>query len=293
MANAKVGYIGLGAMGMPMVRNLLEAGHAVTVWNRSADKLKSALDAGAGAADSAAALAVSCEIVCLCVTDTDAVEQVVFGPGGVAAGAGADKVVVDHSTIHPLRGREMAERLRAETGMAWVDAPVSGGAVGAEAGELVVMAGGAAEDVDRIRPIVDAYAQRITHMGPSGAGQATKTINQMIIGAEIAVIAEAFSFASKFGVNAHAVPDCLAGGWADSTVLQSHARRMASADYSDPGTAAIMVKDMNIACDMALLTGTPMPMTSLVTSLYRLLIEQGHGDAGQIGLMRLYRDGPL
>lgn len=290
---ANVGFIGLGAMGMPMTRNLLKAGHTVTVWGRTPAKLRPALDAGAASADSAASLTSASDVVCLCVTDTEAVAEVVFGPGGVAEGASAGKTLVDHSTIHPLESREMASRLRSRTGMAWVDAPVSGGAAGAEAGTLVVMAGGEASDVERVTPVIDAYARRVTHMGRGGAGQATKMINQIIIGAEVAVIAEAFSFASKFGVDAHAVPDCLAGGWADSTVLQNHARRMASADYGEPGTAAIMLKDMNIACDMALRTSTAMPVTALVTSLYRLLIEQGHGETGQIGLMRLYREGPL
>lgn len=293
MTSHAVGFIGLGAMGAPMTLNLVEAGHAVTVWNRSPEKLAAALDAGATAAATPAALTEAAKTVCLCVTDTDAVERVVFGPDGVAEGATANKILVDHSTIHPMRSREMAARLRAETGMGWVDAPVSGGAAGAAAGRLVVMAGGAAEDVARVAPVMEAFAQRVTHMGPSGAGQATKTINQMIIGAEVAVIAEAFAFAAKFGVDAHAIPDCLAGGWADSTVLQNHARRMASADYSDPGTARIMLKDMNIASDMGRLTEAAMPVTALVTSLYRLLIEQGHGHTGQIGLMRLYKDGPL
>lgn len=293
MERPRLGFIGLGAMGMPMVLRLLQAGHAVTVWGREPRKLARALGAGAGLADSPARLAAAVEVVMVCVTDTRAVEEVVFGPNGIAAAGAAGKLLVDHSSIHPLESRGFAERLRRECGMGWVDAPVSGGVKGAEDGTLVVMAGGEKADVERARPILAAFSQRLTHMGPSGAGQATKVCNQMIIGATIGVVAEAFSFAARFGVSAPDIPDCLAGGWADSTVLQVHGRRMAAADYADAPPAAIMVKDMEIAADMGRLTGTPMPVTSLVTSLYRLLIAQGHEETGQIGLMRLYADGPL
>ena len=137
-----------------------------------------------------------------------------------------------------------------------------------------------------------AISQRLSHMGPVGCGQASKVCNQMIIAATVAVIAEAFNFAAGFGVAAKDLPDCLAGGWADSTVLQLHARRMAAADYmaAAPGN---MMKDMGIARDMGRETGSPMPVTALVTELYHMAALQGHADKGQIGLMRLYADGPL
>lgn len=288
MTEPRIGFIGLGAMGMPMVQRLLDAGREVSVWGRTPSRLAPALDKGAHAVASASALAEASDIILTCVTDTDAMDDVVFGPGGIAAGATAGKLLIDHSTIHPMRSREWAARLLETTGMAWIDAPVSGGAAGARAGKLIVMAGGEADDLARAEPVLAAYAARVTHMGPWGAGQAAKACNQMIIGAEIAIIAEALNFAQNFGVDAQRLPDCLAGGWADSAVLQNHGRRMAAADYSTEGSAHIMLKDMTIACDMGRQTGTPMPVAGLAQSLYQLLIAQGDTDKGQIGLMWLY-----
>lgn len=292
MANERIGFIGLGAMGMPMALNFLDAGGPLGVWGRTPEKLKPALDKGANLADSPKTLMEVCSIVFACVTNTEAVEEVVFGTNGIAEGAADGKLFVDMSTIHPLKTREFAERFAAQSGGRWVDAPVSGGEGGAKAGTLVIMAGGEEADVDRLRPVVEPISQRLTYMGPTGAGQATKSINQMIIAAEIAVIAEALNFAQNFGVSAQALPDCLAGGWADSTVLQDHARRMAAAKYAS-NASINMLKDINIAQNMGQHTGSPMPVTSLVAELYRLAGQQGHGDKGQIALMALYRDEPL
>lgn len=293
MANPVLGFIGLGDMGMPMTRRLLSAGYTVHIWGRTRARLDPAIEAGAVNVGSASAVAAASDIVFTCVTDTDAVEEVVFGPDGIAVGGDAGTLLVDHSTIHPLRSREFAGRLGEACGMGWVDAPVSGGARGARAGTLIVMAGGEADDIACAAPVIETYAQRVSHMGAAGAGQATKVCNQMIIGAEIAVIAEALKFAANFGVEAPLLPDCLAGGWADSPVLQDHGRRMAAADYDGAGDAYIMVKDMNIACDMGRETGTAMPVASLAASLYALVMAQGFTDTGQIGLMKLYADGPL
>ncbi|MGE0744616.1 MAG: NAD(P)-dependent oxidoreductase [Rhodospirillales bacterium] len=287
-----VGFIGLGTMGLPMAERLVKSGFAVTAWNRGRPPLERAAAFGARAATSPADVARAGDIVFACVTDTDAVEAVVFGPDGVAAGGTAGKLLVDCSSIHPVRTRDFAARLHAEAGMRWVDAPVSGGEKGARDGTLIVMAGGEAADVDRARPAFAAFARQVTHLGPAGAGQAAKVCNQMIIGAEIAAIAEALRFAANFGVAADRLPDALAGGWADSTVLQIHARRMAAARYQG-AASAVMMKDMDIACDMGRLTGTPMPVANLVTALYRLAYAQGHADAGQLAPMRLYADGPL
>ena len=293
MAEIKLGFIGLGDMGGAIALRLAQSGRDLMVWNRSAAKADAVLEAGAVMAESPAALTRECDIVFVCVTDMDAVEAVAFGPDGIAEAGRAGKLLVDHSTIHPLTSRENATRLKAATGMGWVDAPVSGGSKGVREHTLIVMAGGEDADIETIRPICADYAQRLSHMGPHGAGQATKTCNQMIIGATVAGCAEALRFAANFGVDAPRIPDCLSGGWADSTVLQIHARMMAAAAYENVGDARIMLKDMDIACDMGRLTDSPMPVTALVTALYRLQIAQGHDDCGQIGLMRLYADGPL
>ena len=293
MTDIKLGFIGLGAMGGALAHQLLRAKFALRVWGRTPSKLKPWLDAGAQISTSPAELARHADIVFLCVTHTAAVEDVIFADNGVVEGAQASTLVVDHSTIHPLATVKYAERLRAATGTGWIDAPVTGGVVAAEAGNLVIMAGGEAPDLTRVTPILEHYSQRVTHMGASGAGQATKIANQMIIGSNVAVVAEALNYAANFGVSAASLPDALAGGWADSAVLQNHARRMAAADYTHDVDAAIMAKDIDIACDMGRETGSPMPVTALVQQLYRHLIADGDRDKGQIGLMWLYKQKPL
>jgi len=293
MAGMRIGFIGLGALGGAIATRLTAAGHSLRVWGRDAHKLAPWREAGAELMPSPAALAAVCDCVILCVTDTAAVEQVVFGDEGIARAARADSVLLDHSTIHPLATRRYAAQLRDACGMHWLDAPVSGGVVGAEQGRLVVMAGGDASILERVQALLACYSQRVTLMGAHGAGQATKIANQMMIGGNVAVAAEALNYAANFGVAAARLPDALAGGWADSAVLQHHARRMAAADYVNEVSATIMVKDIDIACDLGRETLSPMPVTALVQQLYRQLIAQGDADKGQSGLMWLYKQQPL
>jgi 3-hydroxyisobutyrate dehydrogenase len=293
MAKERLGFIGLGVMGMPMVINMLAAGYQVSVWGRTKDKLKEAFDAGATWVDSPKALAQASDVVILCVWDDKAVEEVVFGPNGIAQAATPDKLLVDHTTIHPERARELGARLKKETGMSWLDAPVSGGEVGVRNKTLIIMAGGDEKDVQRYQPVAATTSQRLTHMGPAGSGQATKVVNQMIIGAEVAVIAEALAFASKYGLKCAAIPDALEGGWADSPVLQNHARRMIKSEYPTAGNQALMLKDIGIAEDLGTKTGVEMPITRMVGDLYRELERRGFGGKGQIGLMWLYAQKPL
>ena len=292
-SDSALGWIGLGNMGAPMAKRLIDAGYPLTVWNRSADKVEALVTAGAGAAASPAEVARASDVIFLSLSDTAAVEAVVFGPEGVKDGADKSKILVDTSSIAPAASRDMATRLAEETGMRWIDAPVSGGVVGAEEGNLVFMAGGAPEDIEAVRPIIDHLGQRLTHMGPPGAGQTTKVCNQMIVGGTIAVVAETLKLAAEAGVDAGRLPDCLAGGFADSTILQVHARRMTEADLAPRGGVRLMLKDMETACDLAGALGASVPMTGLATELYRLLIEQGHDNVDQSGLIRLYADGPL
>jgi len=293
MTKLKAGFIGLGTMGAAMCGHLIAAGIPTTVWARSKDKARALLTAGSGWAESPKDLAEKCDFVILCVSNDDAVGDVVFGENGIAAAREGAQILVDHSSIHPITTRDWAAKLKSENGTGWVDAPVSGGPGGAARGELIVMAGGAQEDFDFVKPLISAYAKQITLMGPSGAGQATKACNQLIIGAEICAIAEALNFANKFGMDAHALADALKGSWADSPVLQDHGRRMANADYSDPADASMMLKDMTIARDMGTRTDSAMPITDLVTELFQKAIDQGHMDGGQIAPMRLYSSKPL
>ena len=203
----KLGYLGLGMMGFPMARRLVDAGYDVAIWNRSAGKAALLVEAGAKLKAHPGDVAAAASILFMCVTDAVAVEEVVFGHDGLAAVPGAGKLVVDFSSIHPDAARDIAARLKAANGMGWVDAPVSGGTKGAEEGTLAVMAGGDAADVERVRPYVLAMARRLTHMGPTGAGQTTKLCNQVIVGCAMAVLAEATRLAVNAGIDAGRLPE--------------------------------------------------------------------------------------
>jgi 3-hydroxyisobutyrate dehydrogenase len=289
----KIGFIGLGTMGGEMCGHLLKAGLGVSVWAREKDKLNALFDHGAAWRDNPAKLAIDSDIIFLCLNDDCSVEEVVFGENGIAETQGQKKLLVDHSTIGPLSTQQLSKKLAAKSGFGWIDAPVSGGPDGAKRGELIIMAGGEAGDIETVSPFVCHYAKQITHMGPSGSGQAAKACNQLIIGAEICAIAEALNLAKNFGMNAHALPDALRGGWADSPILQDHGRRMARADYSDPADALMMMKDMDIASELGLKTNSPLPIADLVTELYRRAIAEGNVDGGQIAPIRLYTNKPL
>jgi 3-hydroxyisobutyrate dehydrogenase len=267
----KLGYVGLGMMGFPMSRRLLNAGYDVAIWNRSAGKAKALIEAGATLATNPREVAVSASIIFMCVTDAAAVEDVVFGADGFATVSGAGKLVVDFSSIHPDKARAIAARLKAANGMSWVDAPVSGGTKGAEEGTLAVMAGGAAADIERIRPYVLAMARRLAHMGPTGAGQMTKLCNQVIVGCAMTVLAEATRLAVNSGIDAGKLPEALAGGFADSIPLQLFVPRMVQGIHSPPlGHIATLLKDLDTVAEVAHDTSTPIPMASLAAQLFRL-----------------------
>ncbi|HKX93294.1 MAG TPA: NAD(P)-dependent oxidoreductase [Methylibium sp.] len=290
-AALRVGFAGLGAIGAPMARRILDAGFALQVWNRDPAKSQALVDAGAQRAASPAALARSVDLLCLCVTDGAAVEQLVFGDEGIAHGARAGLVVADHSTIHPADARRLAARFAADCGGAWVDAPVSGGVAGARAGTLSVLAGGAAADIERIRPVVLSFAAKLTHLGPAGSGQIAKACNQMISFGTAAVLAEALNLAARSGLDVARFPEAIEGGFADSTVLRRCAPAMLSGELI--GSTLIALKDMEIALDLGRASLAPMPMIGLLTSLLRLLVSQGHTVGGLSTPIRLYADGPL
>ena len=274
----KLGYIGIGLMGRPMVLRLLAAGHDVTVWNRSRDKLKEVVAKGARTAQSPAEVARAAEIVMMCVTDQKAAEQVLFAEDGVIKGAAKGLLVVDFSSIAPESARQFALRL-SERGIGLVDAPVSGGVRGAENGTLAIMAGGSVEDVERARPAAMHLAQRFTRMGPSGAGQATKLCNQVIVGSAIAVISEAVRLAEACGVDARMLPEALKGGFADSLPLQIFGARMASRTFEPSlGSCSIMLKDLDNAAAVAKEFGVPMAMARTAAELYRMHGAHGHGE---------------
>lgn len=291
MSALRVGFIGLGAIGAPMAHRIREGGHRLAVYNRGAARTEPFTALGVPALPSADALARECDVVCLCVSNGDAVEEVLFGPEGVAAGGREGLLVIDLSTIHPVQSREFAQRLRRGHGIALVDAPVSGGPSGAAAGTLAVLAGGTAEDVERARPVLQSFAGRITHMGGSGCGMAGKACNQMLSFAQATVMAETLNLAARFGIDPALIPEAVSGGFADSNVMRHYGRAMVEGTYR--GNTVTAVKDIDIAADLARITGSPIPMTGLVASLFRLALAQGCTDGGLGSPMRFYSQGPL
>jgi 3-hydroxyisobutyrate dehydrogenase-like beta-hydroxyacid dehydrogenase len=284
----KLGYLGLGMMGFPMTRRLVSAGHDVTVWNRSPAKAAALVEVGARLAGRPQDVATAADIIFMCVTDAAAVDQVVFGPDGLATVAGDGKLVVDFSSIHPDAARSIAARLKLANGMGWIDAPVSGGSVGAEQGTLAVMAGGNAADVERVRPYVLAMARRLTHMGPTGAGQTSKLCNQVIVGCAMAVLAEATRLAVNAGIDATRLPEALAGGFADSIPLQLFVPRMAQGIHSPPlGHISTMLKDLDTVVDVARNTSSPVPMSALAAQLFRLAKAARGADADALEIYKL------
>lgn len=284
----RLGYLGLGLMGLPMALRLVAAGYPVTVWNRSREKILPALEAGAAEADSPQAVAEASEVVFACLTDAPAVEAVVFADHGVSAADGAGKIFVDHSSIRPEAAREMAARLEAEHGMAWIDAPVSGGVAGAEAGTLAIMAGGEARDFERVRAIVAHTAQRFTLMGPVGAGQITKLVNQVIAGCAMVVHAEAVRLATNAGIDAAKLPECLKGGFADSLPFQIFVPRMLEGAAQPLGHVTTLLKDVETALELGRESAAPMPMTAAAVQIYRLMVAQGHAQSEPSVLYALY-----
>jgi len=284
----KLGYLGLGMMGFPMARRLISAGYDVTVWNRSAGKAAALVETGATLASHPRAVAATADIIFLCLTDAAAVEDVVFGADGFATAAGRGKLVVDFSSIHPEAARSIAARLHDANGMAWIDAPVSGGSKGAEEGTLAVMAGGDSEDIERARPYVLAMARRLTHMGPVGAGQTTKLCNQVIVGCAMTVLAEATRLAVNAGIDASRLPEALAGGFADSIPLQLFVPRMVHGIHSPPsGYISTMLKDLDTVVDVARATSSPVPMSALSAQLFRLAKSARGADADALEIYKL------
>ena len=274
----KLGFIGIGLMGKPMTLRLLAAGYTVAVWNRSKEKLVPVTTKGAVAKDSPAEVARFADIVMMCVTDQNSVKEVLFGAGGVAEGAAEGKIVIDFSSIAPSAAREAAEKLEA-LGMGYIDAPVSGGTVGAEEGTLAIMAGGKSEHIEFVRPLIAELASRFTRMGGPGTGQVTKLANQVIVASLFPVIAEAMRLAEAAGVDAAKLPEALRGGFADSKPLQVFGPRMASRAYEPAlGTSNVMLKDLMNAVTLAEEAGVPLPMARAAVERYRLLAAEGKGE---------------
>lgn len=289
--NLSVGCAGAGLLGAAIMRRLLECGFEVGVWNRDRKKLAPLVALGATPADTPVELARERDVVLTCVTDGKAVEAIVFEANGVAAAGGPDKLLVDMSTSDAAHTRDMAVRLRDACGMGWLDAPISGGAPAALEGRMAVMVGGSSEDFERAQPIWDALAGRCTLMGPSGAGQTTKMINQVLVSCTFAILAEACGLAEHAGVDAARIPHALEGGRADSRLLQEFMSKMAASEFSlQSSTINIMMKDLEMIRALAGDVGIAMPVFTTVAERFQKMVVDGLGERDCCELVALYRE---
>ncbi len=286
-----LGFAGIGLMGLPMCRRLLAAGYPLAVWNRNTDKCKPLVEAGARQVASPAELCQHADVVMLCLADTSVVREVVFGPAGVVEGAKEGQLLVDFSSLEPNATREMAAELAAKTGMSWLDTPVSGGVVGAEAGSLAIMVGGELQDLERVRPVLLSLGQRVTHMGGVGAGQVTKVCNQMIVACNALVIAEVVALAERSGVDVCLIAEALAGGFADSKPLQILAPQMAQNRFEPvKWHVRTLLKDLDTAVKFSREQGSATPISGLAAQLMRLHGSQGFLEKDPSTLVQLYRE---
>jgi 2-hydroxy-3-oxopropionate reductase len=275
-------------MGSAIGRRLLDEGCALAFFDLLDKAGTELLEAGATRASSAARAAHDASFVITSLNSADIVEEAVFGPEGVAEIGTADKLLVDMSSIDPSRTAGMAERLRGICGMGWVDAPLSGGAAAARNGTLTLMVGGEESDVAKATPLLAMLSQRQTHFGLPGAGQTVKLVNQILCAANFLSVAEAVHFAEANGIDATLIPDALAGGRADSRILQEFMAKMARRDYSPTGRIDNMLKDLETVQASAFASRTALPLTSLVTELHRMAVAGGLGPADSAEYIKLF-----
>jgi len=284
----RVAFLGLGTMGAAMAANLARAGFPVTAWNRTEGRAPELKELGVEVAANPAAAAAAADIVVICVSDTSDVEEVLFGTDGVVDGAREDTLIVDCSTIAPSGSWDFAARLR-ERSLHMIDAPVSGGSEGARNATLTIFVGGDASDVERARPVLDAIGRTITHVGPIGAGQAVKAVNQVILAGTYLGVAEGIVLAIKAGLDVEQVVEALGGGAAQSWVLANRSGRMIDNEYPLGFKVALHRKDLGIALDLAAQLGAALPVSALAAELESGLIGQGHADDDMSALARSIR----
>ncbi|MEM7317986.1 MAG: NAD(P)-dependent oxidoreductase [Pseudomonadota bacterium] len=284
----KIALIGAGAMGGAIGARLLDTGNSLRVFDLDVEKIAALVAKGGVAATSAAQASQGVDFVITSLNASRIVGLAAFGKDGIADGASPGTVIIDMSSIEPDETRKFAQMAQ-ERGLAWVDSPLSGGAPKASIGELTLMAGGEAADVERAHRALKHVASNYTHMGPSGAGQTTKLINQVLCGLGFLAVAEATQLALDAGVDADKIPQALKGGRADSALLQEYLPRFASKDYRRTGRIDNMVKDLNAVNDLARQTGTSMPMTSLCAEIHRMLTAAGLGGEDQAAVMEFFK----
>jgi 3-hydroxyisobutyrate dehydrogenase-like beta-hydroxyacid dehydrogenase len=282
----KIAVLGIGLMGLPMSRRLLAAGHPLSVWNRSPEKAAPLVAQGARQAPSPREAVQDADLVITMLTDGDAVSQVLFDEGlpNAASGLRSGTLVVDMSSILPAQAQAHATRLRA-LGCTALDAPVSGGTLGAEAGTLAIMAGGDAGAFEAARPVLEVLGRPV-HVGPAGSGQLCKLANQMIVGITIGAVAEALLLAERGGADPAKVREALRGGFAESRILEVHGLRMVEHDFAKRGSLAVQLKDLRNAMHTAAELGFAAPITEHLTALYRAAFDQGLGEQDQSALFQ-------
>ncbi len=281
-----VGFIGLGIMGGPMAGHLVAAGYDVLVHNRTQEKQAALVAQGARVADSPAAVAREASVVITMLTDDAAVRHVLAGENGVFAGAQPGLLTIDMSTIAPATSRDLAA-IAAPLGIRTLDAPVSGGDVGAREATLSIMVGGDAADVERARPVLDVLGSRVTHVGPAGAGQVVKTCNNLLVGITFAGVAEALVLGSKLGVDPAKILDVLSGGMAANRVMEMRRRNFLEHDFAPGFKVDLHHKDLNIAIASGDEADVPLPLTAVVQQMMRQLRAAGHGDEDDSALLRV------
>jgi len=285
----RIGFIGMGLMGVPMCQRLLAAGFDLSVWNRHIEKCQVAALSQACVAESAAQLAQQSDIVCLCVSDTQAVEALIFGKEGIAQHMRAGQILIDFSSIDPAATRRFATRLHSTSGAEWLDAPVSGGVIGATEGTLAIMVGGDSAPLKQVQPLLETLSQRVTHMGAVGSGQATKVCNQMLVSCNLLAMAEVLALAERSGVDASLLPRALKGGFADSTPLQVTGQRMAEQDFDEvKWHVRTLLKDLDLAATLSHNCGSQTPLTELAQALLQRHAKAGYRDQDPATLIKLY-----
>ncbi len=282
-----IGFVGLGLMGRPMCMNLHRAGARLFVHNRSRQVLDDIVRPGIVPVDTSAQLPVHARILIVMVSDTPAVEQVLFGAGGLSGAVLEGALIIDMGTTAAASTRKFARRLR-EQGADYIDAPVSGGEVGARDATLTIMAGGSAAAIERARPIFDVLGRSFTHVGEVGAGQVAKAANQVIVGLTIGAVAEALALVRSAGVDPAKVREALLGGFAASRILELHGQRMIDDDFKPGGKVTTQHKDLAQALELASAAGLDLPATRLNMSMYQQLIDAGQGGLDHSALYRLF-----
>jgi len=290
MSEKTVGFVGLGIMGLPMAKNLLDAGYPVVGHNRSQEPVDELVEHGGRDGGSPAGVAEESDVVLLCLPDSPDVANVVLGEGSeddpVVDGLSEGMTVVDHSTISPTTAERVADEL-AEQGVTMLDAPISGGESGAVEGVLSIMVGGDEDALDAQMDLLEVMGETVTHCGPSGAGQTTKACNQIVVAAQMVGVSEALVFADRAGADMEAVVDAISGGAAGCWTLDNRAPDMIHGDF-DPGFfAEYQYKDLRIATDAGEAFGSPMPQTELAHELYKSMVNNGMGRNDNSGVMQV------